>query len=127
MYVLHTAHIPIKEHFCDWFINNFFAAYCGKLIAKLRKQIAIRTDDRMRLMNEIVLGIQVIKMYAWEKPFAKLVEVARRYVIWEFCPFPYLATLLIVKDIQYRIICNENVTATQIYKSLVVCWSYNSL
>jgi ATP-binding cassette subfamily C (CFTR/MRP) protein 4 len=36
-------------------------------------------------MNEIVSGIQVIKMYAWEKPFAKLVEVARRYVIWEFC------------------------------------------
>lgn len=29
-------------------------------------------------MNEIVSGIQVIKMYAWEKPFAKLVEVARR-------------------------------------------------
>jgi ATP-binding cassette subfamily C (CFTR/MRP) protein 4 len=39
----------------------------------------------MRLMNEIVSGIQVIKMYAWEKPFAMLVEVARRYVIWEFC------------------------------------------
>lgn len=31
-------------------------------------------------MNEIVSGIQVIKMYAWEKPFAKLVSMARRYV-----------------------------------------------
>ncbi|PNF43102.1 Cystic fibrosis transmembrane conductance regulator [Cryptotermes secundus] len=51
--------------------------YLGKLIAKLRKKIAVRTDERMRLMNEIVSGIQVIKMYAWEKPFAKLVEVAR--------------------------------------------------
>lgn len=28
-------------------------------------------------MNEIVNGIQVIKMYAWEKPFSKLVEMAR--------------------------------------------------
>ncbi|XP_021915794.1 multidrug resistance-associated protein 4-like isoform X2 [Zootermopsis nevadensis] len=51
--------------------------YLGKLIAKLRKKIAVRTDERMRLMTEIVSGIQVIKMYAWEKPFAKLVEIAR--------------------------------------------------
>jgi ATP-binding cassette subfamily C (CFTR/MRP) protein 4 len=56
------------------------AAYLSKVIARLRKEIAVRTDERMRLMNEIVSGIQVIKMYAWEKPFAKLVEVARWYV-----------------------------------------------
>jgi hypothetical protein len=61
--------------------HGFVAAYLGKLIAKLRKEIAVRTDERMRLMDEIVSGIQVIKMYAWEKPFAKLVQVARRYVI----------------------------------------------
>lgn len=29
-------------------------------------------------MNEIIQGIQVIKMYAWEKPFGKLVEESRR-------------------------------------------------
>jgi ATP-binding cassette subfamily C (CFTR/MRP) protein 4 len=64
------------------------------MIAKLRKKVAVRTDDRMRLMNEIVSGIQVIKMYAWEKPFAKLVEVARRYVICEFGLLLPLTTLL---------------------------------
>jgi ATP-binding cassette subfamily C (CFTR/MRP) protein 4 len=31
-------------------------------------------------MNEIVVGIQVIKMYAWEQPFAHLVSLARKYV-----------------------------------------------
>ncbi|XP_047107556.1 ATP-binding cassette sub-family C member 4-like [Schistocerca piceifrons] len=52
--------------------------YLGRITSRLRKQIAVRTDERMKQMNEIVSGIQVIKMYAWEKPFAKLVSLARR-------------------------------------------------
>lgn len=43
---------------------------------------AKRTDIRLRIMNEILLGIQVIKMYAWEKSFAKLVDQIRKWVKW---------------------------------------------
>ncbi|KAK5646964.1 hypothetical protein RI129_005428 [Pyrocoelia pectoralis] len=50
----------------------------AKLIAKFRYKMAYRTDERVRLMNEVVSGIQVIKMYTWEKPFAKFVSLARR-------------------------------------------------
>lgn len=50
----------------------------SKLSSKLRMKIAYRTDNRVGIMNEIVQGIQVIKMYAWEKPFQAVVAEARR-------------------------------------------------
>lgn len=58
----------------------FLSGYMSKWSSKLRMKIALRTDERVRLMSEIISGVQVIKMYAWEKPFEKLVSMARRFV-----------------------------------------------
>ena len=51
--------------------------WVGKQFGKLRVRTAGKTDRRIRLMNEIVNGMKVIKMYTWEKPFANLVHDSR--------------------------------------------------
>ncbi|XP_072948487.1 probable multidrug resistance-associated protein lethal(2)03659 [Epargyreus clarus] len=52
--------------------------YLGKITSKLRRQTAVRTDNRIRLMNEVIQSIEAIKMYAWENAFAGIVGHARK-------------------------------------------------
>jgi len=49
----------------------------GHSFSKLRAKSTTLTDERLRLMSEIIPAMRVIKMYCWEKPFSKLVELAR--------------------------------------------------
>lgn len=69
--------------------------WIGKKISQYRLNTAIRTDERVRLMNEIISGIQVIKMYTWEKPFANFVEYARRKEINEIKGSSYCRAVLL--------------------------------
>lgn len=52
--------------------------YAGKLSAVIRFKTALKADERIRLMAEIISSIEIIKMYGWEKPFSKLISTARR-------------------------------------------------
>jgi ATP-binding cassette subfamily C (CFTR/MRP) protein 4 len=44
-----------------------------------RRKVAGLTDERVRIMDEILSGIRVIKMYCWEHMFGDLVKNVRRY------------------------------------------------
>lgn len=48
------------------------------MTAAFRLQNAERTGKRIRVMNEIIQGIQIIKMYAWEHSFANVVDKIRK-------------------------------------------------
>lgn len=53
-------------------------SYTGKLSVKFRNQAAVRTDERIKFMDEIISAFHFIKLYAWEKHFTKLIALARK-------------------------------------------------
>lgn len=59
-----------------------FSVWMGKMAATYRHRTAKRTDKRVKIMNEVIQGIQVIKMYAWEMAFAGIVDKIRKYVLY---------------------------------------------
>jgi ATP-binding cassette subfamily C (CFTR/MRP) protein 4 len=47
----------------------------SKKISSTRQLVAAITDSRIRLLSNIINGINAIKMFTWEKPFAALVDI----------------------------------------------------
>ncbi|XP_047105893.1 ATP-binding cassette sub-family C member 4-like isoform X1 [Schistocerca piceifrons] len=86
----------------------------GRLSAKYRKEVAIRTDERMKLMNEIVSGMRVIKMYGWEMPFAKLVAQSRKSEISRVSRTSYLRNLVLALEFL--------VDRTALFTTLLAYW-----
>lgn len=74
-------------------MNQNIVGYTGKLSAGIRFKTALRTDERVRFMDEIVHGVQIIKMYAWEKPFARLIAATRRHEIKQVLKNGYVRAL----------------------------------
>ncbi|XP_038673881.1 multidrug resistance-associated protein 4 [Scyliorhinus canicula] len=65
----------------------------GKWFSVLRGKTAVLTDNRIRTMNEVISGMRIIKMYAWEKPFSNLIAQIRKKEISKVLQSSYLRAL----------------------------------
>ncbi|XP_033637853.1 ATP-binding cassette sub-family C member 9-like [Asterias rubens] len=54
----------------------------GHYMARLEKQALNFSDDRLKMSNEVLQGIKLLKMYGWEDLFGKAIEKIRRSEIW---------------------------------------------
>ncbi|XP_015372663.1 PREDICTED: probable multidrug resistance-associated protein lethal(2)03659 [Diuraphis noxia] len=52
--------------------------WLGSKTSEIRLKISKRTDERVNLLNEIILGLQVIKMYTWEPFFNNRTKYSRK-------------------------------------------------
>ncbi|KAL9978597.1 hypothetical protein ACROYT_G016132 [Oculina patagonica] len=55
-----------------------YGSFAAHKAGKVRHQSAAVTDKRLEMMKEIISGIRVVKMYAWEWNFRDLVAQLRR-------------------------------------------------
>ena len=51
--------------------------YIFSLLQQIRRKKVKVTDTRVKLMNEILSGVRVLKYYAWERAFSEKVEIVR--------------------------------------------------
>ncbi|KAG0365931.1 Canalicular multispecific organic anion transporter 2, partial [Mortierella sp. AD032] len=51
----------------------------AKIFNKLQRQLSELSDERIRVMTEILSAIKIVKLYAWERPFLKrILDVRNR-------------------------------------------------
>lgn len=50
-------------------------------------------DSRIKMLNEVLNGIKVVKLYAWEEPFQKLVMRIRKAELNVLRKYTYLAAI----------------------------------
>ncbi|KAI4565330.1 hypothetical protein MJT46_009673 [Ovis ammon polii x Ovis aries] len=62
----------------------------GVLFSSLRSKTAALTDDRIRIISEVITGIRTVKMNAWEKSFIDLITRLRRKEISRILKSSYL-------------------------------------
>lgn len=61
----------------DFFFFNYIVLI-SKSLARNRIRTAYASDKRIQIMDEIICGIHIIKMYAWEKPYEHVIQKLRK-------------------------------------------------
>ena len=64
-----------------------YGSFAAHKAGKIRQQSAAVTDKRLEIMKEIITGIRVVKMYAWEWNLRDLVAQIRRLAVSKLVSF----------------------------------------
>ena len=73
--------------YCMLHFDQFVFAYRSKIVAM--------TDERVKLMREVVKGMHAIKLYSWEEPFINLLKDIGRLVKQHFMSNFHFMTYLV--------------------------------
>lgn len=63
----------------------------------LRKSVAEKIDKRVTLMNDMIHGIKIIKLYVWEESFIKIINKLRKNEIFQYI------RIFILKNFRYSL------------------------
>lgn len=63
--------------FLIWLLVVVLQMICNKIGERLKEKESILSDQRMKLVNDLVTGIRTIKSYAWENHYLKKIRLLR--------------------------------------------------
>lgn len=103
----------------------------GRLIMYFRRKILKHTDERVKIMNEIITGMKVIKLYTWEDSFSQWIRELRgkeikaiRHLAWTRATimsffFSAKAIVSLVTFATY-VLSGNSLTPQKVFKTLVL-------
>ncbi|XP_031634337.1 probable multidrug resistance-associated protein lethal(2)03659 isoform X2 [Contarinia nasturtii] len=120
-----------------------FQAIMGEMMAKYRYNFVKQSDSRICFLNEIIQGIETIKMYAWETPLVNIIEHIRKKELnamrWIFiirsiqCTFWVISRLSVFLTLASYVLFGNIFTPRQVfvvtkcfnflYDSMLLSWS----
>eukprot|EP00742_Colponemidia_sp_Colp-10_P011707 GILJ01013047.1.p1 GENE.GILJ01013047.1~~GILJ01013047.1.p1 ORF type:complete len:1349 (-),score=259.23 GILJ01013047.1:185-4231(-) len=115
--------------FAVMFPLTFLAGVNSKRFVKIDKERTVFSDQRIKLISEAILGIRVLKFYAWEDSFldmisavrAKELRLVKRFAITRAISMVLLvivpSTLTVVTFVVYGALGNE-ITVAKAYSCL---------
>jgi len=81
---------------------NLFQTVFGRRIGEIRRVLVKFTEDRVKVMNECLQGIRVVKFYAWEAPLASRVNELRASELAKVLNYLSYKTLNSVSDFYFE-------------------------
>ncbi|CAF2965891.1 unnamed protein product [Rotaria sp. Silwood2] len=62
----------------------FFQSFYGRITVYLRTKIVEITDERVKIMSEIIKSMRIVKMYCWETALIKKINLVRKREIIQY-------------------------------------------
>ncbi|RUS92073.1 hypothetical protein EGW08_000097 [Elysia chlorotica] len=98
-------------------------------IGELSKEMMEHKDERVKLMNELLYGIRVVKLYSWEQHFMNCIKAARinelrclkgRKYLDALCVFFWATTPVLISILTFTtyVIMGNKLTAAKVFTSL---------
>jgi ABC-type bacteriocin/lantibiotic exporter with double-glycine peptidase domain len=60
-----------------WFFLIIIANFAGMLLKYLKNHESMYNDERLKLINDMIVGIRTIKSYAWENHYMNKIKSMR--------------------------------------------------
>lgn len=69
----------------------------GTWLGNIRDRMVKFTDERVKLTNEVLQGIRVVKLYAWETPCEERIQTLRTQEVAELSKYLGLKMINLVR------------------------------